>query len=107
MKEYEINDYKFYVGNNQLENNRLIEEGTQSDIWFHLDKLPSPHGILKCNEKDLTKTIATQCCIIIKELSKFKNIRSVSVIYCSLKNIRRTNTPGKVIVKGKTKKMTV
>jgi hypothetical protein len=51
--------------------------------------------------------MATQCCILIKENSKYKNIKSVSVIYCPMKNVRKTETPGKVILKGKTKKITI
>jgi len=107
MKEYSINDFTFLVGNSQTENQKLLDEASQTDIWFHLDKLASPHGILKCDNTDLTKTMATQCCILIKENSKYKNIKSVSVIYCPMKNVRKTETPGKVVLKGKTKKITI
>lgn len=107
MKKYMINDFEFLVGNNQQENQKLLDESCQTDIWFHLDKLASPHGILKCELVDLTKTMATQCCLLIKENSKYKNIKSVSVIYCPMKGVRKTEVPGKVILKGKTKKITI
>ena len=38
--------YSIQVGGNQLENDELVKKSSQKSLWFHLDGVPSAHGIL-------------------------------------------------------------
>ena len=40
------------IGNNKNENNQIISESKQTDIWFHLSNLPSCHIVLSCDKKN-------------------------------------------------------
>ena len=98
------------VGNNSSENDKLLNEADQDDIWFHLDNMASPHGILflrHINSDKISKNILLECAEKIKENSKAKSFRKVTVIYTLRKNIKKTSTPGKVILKKKTNKIIV
>ena len=111
MKTYLIEEeYNFKIGNNSSENDQLLNEADQEDIWFHLDNMPSPHGILFVRNIDsdkIPKRILILCAEKIKENSKAKNFRKISVIYTLRKNIKKTSTLGKVILKKKTNKIVI
>ena len=103
-------EYHFKIGNNSFENDQLLNEADQDDIWFHLDNMPSPHGILflrNIESDKIPKRILMLCSEKIKENSKSKNFRKISVIYTLRKNIKKTSTPGKVILKKKTNKIVI
>ena len=98
------------VGNNSSENDKLLNEADQNDIWFHLENMASPHGILflkNINSDEIPKNILLECAEKIKENSKAKNFRKVSVIYTFRKHIKKTNTLGKVITKKKINKIII
>jgi predicted ribosome quality control (RQC) complex YloA/Tae2 family protein len=99
-KSFENNLIK--IGETQEENDQIIKEGKQTDIWFHLAHLPSCHIIISSSNKyPATKQMINYCASLVKAYTKFKNIPKVTVNYTFLKNIRRTETPGKVEIKGK------
>jgi predicted ribosome quality control (RQC) complex YloA/Tae2 family protein len=78
-------------------NKKIITKNIQKSLWFHLDGVPSAHGILTSIDgdkpsKDAIKYIAS----ILKERSKLKDTHRVKVQYIELSKVRRTNVPGKV-----------
>lgn len=91
--------YLIEVGKNQFENDELIKKSSQKSLWFHLEGVPSAHGILTSingdkPSKDVIKYVAS----IIKHHSKFKEMHRIRVQYIELSKVRRTNIPGKVIL---------
>ena len=95
------------IGENQLDNDQIISKSKQTDIWFHLANLPSCHVILSCNKKHpVTKEMINYCAILTKLHTKYKN-RKVKVNYTTIKNIRKTDTKGKIIIRGKAKTILV
>ena len=70
MKEFIYDEIIFKIGQNKYENNELLDESKQNDLWFHLNKLPSCHGILFSHNKNFDKTIIKQCCLEIKKYMK-------------------------------------
>jgi len=89
--------YSVQVGGNQHQNDELVRTSSQKSLWFHLDGVPSAHGILTSIDgdkpsKDAIKYIAS----ILKERSKLKDTHRVKVQYIELSKVRRTNVPGKV-----------
>ena len=96
------------IGENKEENDQLVAKAKQTDLWFHLASLPSCHIILECDKKNkATKEMIKHCAVLVKENTKYKNHSKLKVNYTPIKNVKRTDTPGKVILKGKTECITV
>lgn len=89
-KEYEI-----WIGENAKDNERIIMESSQNDIWFHLQNVSSPYIILKNDGDNIPKRYIN---IIGTFFRKYKNNLSnkYNVIYTSVKNVKLTDTIGSV-----------
>jgi predicted ribosome quality control (RQC) complex YloA/Tae2 family protein len=95
-------DYAIQVGANQSENDALIKKAPQHAMWFHLKDFPSAHAVVINTAKagtydaDVIKRAAT----LVKEHASpsVRGLRSVGVNYLAIKCVRRTETPGKVIM---------
>ncbi len=92
------------VGENAEENSKLISDSKQTDLWFHLDNLPSCHVVISCNKKNPVSSIMIQYCAkLCKQHTKYKNYYKLKVMYTEIKNVKKTKTHGKVTIKGKSK----
>ena len=95
-------DYKIYIGANQAENDALIKGAPQHAMWFHLKDFPSAHAVVVNTAKagvidaDVIKRAAT----LVKERAApgIRSLQNVGVNYLAIKYVRRTETPGKVIM---------
>jgi len=95
-------DYKIYIGANQAENDALVKKAPQHAMWFHLKDFPSAHAVVINTAKagtydaDVIKRAAT----LVKERAApgIRALQSVGVNYLPAKYVRRTETPGKVIM---------
>ena len=95
-------DYKIYIGANQAENDALVKKAPQHAMWFHLKDFPSAHAVVVNTAKagvidaDVIKRAAT----LVKERAApgIRSLQSVGVNYLAIKYVRRTETPGKVIM---------
>ena len=99
MIEVIIDQIKYKLGKNAKENFQLIDEALEIDSdfwWFHLNDTPSGHCIIF--SKELDKSMIINASNMVKEHSKEKNKRKVKIIYCQVKNIKKTKTMGEVIV---------
>ena len=95
------------IGENARENDDLVAASSQSDIWFHLDSLPSCHVVIKCDTKNpITKQMINYCAQLCKDNTKYRN-QKVKVKYTEIKNVKRTTTPGMVTIKGKSNTITL
>jgi len=89
------------IGENAKENDELVAKSAQTDIWFHLDSLPSCHVVIASDSKNpVTKQMINHCAQLCKENTKYRN-QKVRVKYTEIKNVKRTTTPGTVTIKGK------
>ena len=94
-------EIKFYIGKNQDGNSEIIDLCKESDLWFHLDGLPSCHVIANIPDNidtKLLRTIIKNGAILCKQHSKYSSVKNVSISYTYLKNISKTNIPGTVII---------
>lgn len=90
------------IGENKDDNDLIIKEAMQTDIWFHLAKYPSCHVIISCSKKNpVSKGMIRYCAQLVKDNTKYKNINNLKINYTEIKNIRRTDEPGKVIISSK------
>ena len=103
MKEY--NTYPsnlIKIGENPKDNDELVSKSKQNDVWFHLDSLPSCHVVIASSKQNtVTKEMIRYCAILCKEHTKYRNNNKLKIIYTKIKNVKRTNVSGQVIIKGK------
>ena len=99
MKEFQIKNFTFKLGKNKFENDKLIDESGDYDIWFHINNLPSSHGILFTNSSNkVDRAILKICCLFLKQNSKYKSEKKLEIIVCKISNIRKTKNIGEVII---------
>src|SRR5947209_3036296 len=90
------------IGKNQDENDKIISDAKQNDLWFHLSNLTSCHVILEYSKDyPISNQMIYYCAKLVKENTKFKNLPKLTVNYTEIKNIKKTEIKGKVIIKGK------
>lgn len=102
MKEHYIEvdgkEYTIFVGRDKNENDKLLKESAQNDLWFHLEDQSSPHIVLKndfCEAK-----VPKRCLNYVGTLFqhyKGKLAKHYTVIWTEIKNVKCTDEPGTVI----------
>lgn len=99
------------VGKSTDENDMIVKQAGNTDLWFHLANLPSCHTVVSVirNRKDVTfnKQLIKYCANLTKLNTKYKNLRKVKVIYTEIRNVKLTDVAGKVVLKGCVKTVTV
>jgi len=99
MKTIQFRDaYTIRIGNNQEENQTILQTMNPEDTWFHLSDFPSPHLAINVNFKQLDKETIYEISTILKQNTKFKKQNYVSITYTLRKDIRLTSKIGEVIL---------
>lgn len=107
-EDYTYENNLIRIGENAEDNDKIISESKQTDLWFHLKNLPSCHVILTCSKEfPVSKNMINYCASLCKENTKFKNLPKVTVNYTNIKNIRKTEIKGKVVIIGKALSLTL
>ena len=95
-------DYQIKVGHNQHENDLLIRSAPQTALWFHLKDFPSAHAtitnITKPGKYDSAAIVRAASLVKVHAKNGVNNLQKLSVNYLPIKNVKRTETPGKVIM---------
>ena len=95
-------DYKICIGANQAENDALIKKAPQHAMWFHLKDFPSAHAVVVNTAKPGTydTDVIHRAATLVKERAApgIRSLQNVGVNYLPAKYVRRTETPGKVIM---------
>ena len=97
--EYNINEFKIYVGRNNKENDWLtLCFANKTDLWFHTKDIQGSHVILKA-DKLITDEILVKCAEIAAKHSKAKDSSNVPVDYCQVQYVKKPHgsKPGMVI----------
>jgi predicted ribosome quality control (RQC) complex YloA/Tae2 family protein len=95
-------NYAIQVGANQAENDAIIKRAPQHAMWFHLKDFPSAHAVIVNTVKAGTYDagVIKRAATLVKDCAApgIRNLQSVGVNYLPAKYVRRTETPGKVIM---------
>ena len=93
-------DYAIQVGANQAENDALVKRAPQHAMWFHLKDFPSAHAVVVNTAKTYDADAIRRAATLVKERAapSVRNMQNVGVNYLAIKYVRRTETPGKVIM---------
>jgi predicted ribosome quality control (RQC) complex YloA/Tae2 family protein len=94
--------YIIQVGANQAENDALIKKAPQHAMWFHLKDFPSAHAVVVNTAKPgkMDTDVIHRAATLIKDRAApgVRSLQNVGVNYLVRKYVRRTETPGKVIM---------
>ena len=94
------NTYHIFVGQNQKENDWLVRNTIEPALWFHVDGISSPHGILiGINDTSYDKQAIYRTACLVKRFSKASKEHNTRVQYTDLENIQTTSKEGLVQLK--------
>ena len=105
---YEIDGHTIWVGLDQFENEELIKfsqrfmaESGLTLIWYHADKVSSPHAYIKLHEGETepAKNLVQIACQIVKDGSIEGTKRpALDIVFTPASNLMKTKTmnPGQV-----------
>lgn len=93
------------LGENQQENQKIIDDSEKGWVWFHADKFPSGHSVIETSTP--TKQEIIQVATLVKSKCKLKNYRRGKIIYCPVNNLKSTGIPGEVNMKRRPKTITI
>ena len=98
--EHNSKEYIILIGQNKYDNFDLINSSNTTDIWFHVEGIPSCHVILKTNEKirDIPQRVIKRCAYLCKINSKAKTFKVCNIAYTTINNVTNTNIIGQVEV---------
>ena len=93
-------DYEIRIGANQAENDALVKKAPQHAMWFHLKDFPSAHAVVINKAKTYDAEVIRRAATLVKERAApgIRALQNVGVNYLPIKYVRRTETPGKVIM---------
>jgi predicted ribosome quality control (RQC) complex YloA/Tae2 family protein len=94
-------EYIIHIGQNKEENFTIIDASICSDIWFHVDGMPSCHVVLKTSEKmnSIPHQVIKRCAYLCKINSKAKTQSKCKISYTTINNVKKTDIVGQVEVK--------
>jgi len=84
------------LGEKQKDNDALVKECDGEDYWFHVANHPSGHAIYTGD--NISNDAVARVAALVKEQSKLKELKLVSVNYLKLKYVKPTKTPGQVFL---------
>eukprot|EP00761_Pharyngomonas_kirbyi_P008938 gb/GECH01008950.1/.p1 GENE.gb/GECH01008950.1/~~gb/GECH01008950.1/.p1 ORF type:complete len:130 (+),score=32.67 gb/GECH01008950.1/:1-390(+) len=88
------------VGGTARENDQLLKNASQKDLWFHLDSHASAHAILCCTDIKPSRDDINDAALLVKHFGKQKKARNIKVMYIEAKFVSKKGTtqPGEVNV---------
>lgn len=95
--------FEILVGRNNLQNDQLTTKSSRKeDLWFHIQKAPGTHVIIKTNKETPPASTIEEAAMIAAWYSKNSeaSINTKAIIdYCAVKNVwkPKNGTPGHVL----------
>tara|TARA_B100001121_G_C18697415_1_gene625634 strand:+ start:3949 stop:4827 length:879 start_codon:yes stop_codon:yes gene_type:complete len=89
-----VNNIKYILGENDIENHQIIKESNKDHWWFHLDNLTSGHCIVMSDK--INHNILIIASNFLKKYTKIRNRIKFSICYTQVKNLKILDKPGMV-----------
>lgn len=91
--------YNIIIGENKYENNKIVKDANEKDIWFHVENMPSCHVVLKTTGiKRVPRQVIKRCAYLCKIHSNAKTLPKCNILYTFISNVKQTEIIGEVIV---------
>lgn len=98
MKEFVIQDYKLFIGEDKVDNWKILDNAQNYHLFFHLSSFSSPYGILEIPPKiKISKNIKNICKNYIIQNTKHKNNKNIKIDCCLVQNLKKGDKIGEVI----------
>ena len=82
--------FHIFVGKNNKQNDNLtLKTAHREDLWFHVQKMPGSHVIIKVENKKVPKKTLEEAAMLAAYYSKCKNSTNVAVDFTEKKNIKK------------------
>ena len=95
-------NYHIRLGKTQQENDTIVRTSPQTALWFHLKDFPSAHAVVTNIMKSgiYEREVIIRAATLVKDNAKqgVNNLQKLSVNYLPIKNVKRTEIPGQVIL---------
>jgi predicted ribosome quality control (RQC) complex YloA/Tae2 family protein len=93
-------EYIILIGQNKNDNFDIIDNANSTDIWFHVEGIPSCHVILKTYDRisSIPRQVIKRCAYLCKINSKAKILNKCDISYTTIDNVTKTNIIGQVQV---------
>lgn len=83
--------FHIYVGRNNRQNDVLtMKTAHKEDLWFHIQKKPGSHVIVKTEGKEVPSTTLEEAAMLAAYFSKAQNSNNVLIDYTEKKHVRKT-----------------
>ena len=101
MKEYIYDDISIKIGENAMENWKLLDISNENFPWLHLKSFPSGYTIICDNNpsKKIIKIAANLC----KRHTKYRNMQNIKVSQTICGNVIKGGKLGEAIFKSNKK----
>ncbi|MBO8160039.1 MAG: NFACT family protein [Thermosipho sp. (in: Bacteria)] len=93
------NGYTIIIGKNNKQNDELVRNSSDDDLWFHAHEMPGAHVVIKNNKNLVDEDTIIFAAQLAAGYSKGKNSSKVPVDYTKIKYVRKTKglKPGMVL----------
>lgn len=88
-RKYSIENFTVCVGRNTLQNEKLLKESREFDVWLHAQKLTSAHAIVFTNRQTVPENVLQKTAEIVAYFSSGRENGKVSVDYCMRKHVKK------------------
>ena len=99
-KMFELSNKQIcYVGKNKKDNWLLLDKALNENIqwvFFHLTSFSSPYLILETEFNNVTIDVVKEAAELLKQNTKYSQLRSVYVDFTPCSNIRKTENEGEI-----------
>lgn len=103
-------DITFILGEHAKDNDQLIEQSNQDDLWFHVKNKSSCHVVAhvadQAIERKQMKYVIKQGALLCK-IKSYPSERNLPIIYTKIKNIQSTDIPGQVTLRNDPSTITI
>ena len=89
FREYEYMGYKILLGRNNLQNDRLVRQADQNDIWLHTQKYHSSHAIICTHGGQVCDEVVLYAAQLCAYYSDGRNSGKIPVDYCKKKYVKK------------------
>ncbi len=95
----QYNGFIIYIGKNNRQNDELVRNASDEDIWLHAHEIPGAHVIIKTQGKEVDEDTLKYAASLAAGYSKGKDSGNVPVDYTLIKYVRKPKglKPGMVL----------
>lgn len=103
MKTLLIENITCNIGENAVENWKILDEADKEHIFFHLSSFPSCYVILETTFGYPSNEVLSRAANICLKNTKYRNFKNIKVDYCFCENITKGEKVGEIFYKSNKK----